>query len=101
MSDGKRLLVHVRWADAWADGDPGWRHLEEIEDEGEYLVDTVGWLLHVGDGGQTGHVTVAQSIGERDDAVDHVINIPLGMVRTISVCRGKQVDLAKVMPPAP
>lgn len=80
--ESRRPMVLVEWADAYADENT-WRFIEDIEDEGDYTVTTIGWLLEVGDGGQTGHVSVAQSIGIRDDAVDHIINIPQGMVRKL------------------
>lgn len=75
--DGVMLLVV--WADAHGDGD-GWTSLEEIDDDGEYLVRSVGFLLSVEHGGKDGHVTLAQSLTP-DDMVDHLIHIPVGMVR--------------------
>lgn len=73
-------MVFVLWADAYANEEGSWVFLNSIKDEGEYLVRTVGWLLEPGSGGQTGHVSVAQSYG-KDGVADHILNIPNGMVR--------------------
>jgi hypothetical protein len=81
MSDTPRDMVLVVWADAHAEDTSGWAFLGDIPDRGEYVVESVGWLLPVGHGGQTGHISVAQSLTQRDDAVDHIVHIPTGMVR--------------------
>lgn len=78
-----RKMVQVLWADAHANEDGAWVYLKSVKDEGEYIVESIGWLLEVGDGGQSGHVTIAQSIGVRDNVADHIINIPNGMVRSL------------------
>lgn len=72
----------VRWADAHA-GTEHWTPLDELEDDGEYLVESVGWLLPVDEGGKPDHVTLVQSVTP-DEHVDHVIHIPVSMVRTIA-----------------
>lgn len=82
-------MVLIVWADAHATSDDSWVFIEDVEDVPEYLVRTVGHLLPAADG--TKHLTVGQSHAIREDAVDHVIRIPLGMVREI-------VRLAPVMP---
>lgn len=71
----------VRWADAHAGADH-WTPLGEMDDDGEYIVQSVGFLVPVDEGGKPDHVTLVQSITP-DDHVDHVIHIPVGMVRTI------------------
>ena len=76
-----RDMVLVKWADAHSP-ESGWTFLSHLEDTGEFIVETMGWLLTEDDGGKTDHITVAQSIGP-DDAADHIIHIPKGMVRKI------------------
>lgn len=77
-------VVLVRWADAHA-GVEHWHALSDLEDDGEYIVQTVGWLIPADEGGKNGHVTLAQS-WTMDEQVDHVIHIPVAMVRSMSVC---------------
>lgn len=77
-----RDMVLVSWADAHSP-ESGWTFVTHLEDTGEFIVETIGWLLTEDDGGKTGHITVAQSIGP-DDAADHIIHIPVGMVRKIT-----------------
>lgn len=77
-----RKIVLVTWADAHADQEGSWVHLPDIEDKGEYIVTSVGIVLEVGDGGQTGHLSIAQTVAP-DDFADHIINIPNGMIRTL------------------
>ena len=77
-------LVLVRWADAHS-GIGHWHELEETaEDDTEYLVQSVGWLIPTDKGGKQGHVTLAQSLTP-DDMVDHILHIPKGMVRKMTV----------------
>lgn len=78
-------MALVIWADAHATDDESWVFIDDIEDAPEYLVHTVGHLLPAADG--TKHLTVAQSYAILEDAVDHVIRIPLGMVRKIVYLR--------------
>lgn len=74
-------LVAVTWADAHA----GPEHWEELEhDNNEYLCLTVGILVDAEHGGKRDHVTVAQS-QTPDDLFDHVLFIPVGMVRDIKI----------------
>ena len=74
--------VVVHWADAHA-GTEHWTPVEELDDDGEYIVASVGWLLPVDEGGKPDHVTLVQSLTV-DDHVDHVLHIPVSMVRTIA-----------------
>lgn len=71
--------VLVIWADAHADLET-WTHPDDIEDSGEYLVKSIGWQLPTGDGGKADHLTICQS-QTPDGDVDHVLHIPIGMVR--------------------
>ena len=88
-------MLRVEWADAHA-GEDSWIHISDIDDIGEYLVISVGQLLLPGDGGQTGHISLALSIG-KDDCVDGIINIPFGMIRAISVLDGASVSLDSLL----
>ena len=71
-------------------------HISDIDDIGEYIVVSVGQLLVPGDGGQSGHISLALSIG-KDDCVDGIINIPFGMVRSVSLLDGSHVSLDHIM----
>jgi hypothetical protein len=71
--------ILVVWADAHADLET-WTHPDEIEDTGEYLVRSIGWQLPAGEGGKQDHLTICQS-QTPDGDVDHVLHIPIGMVR--------------------
>jgi len=88
-------MLRVEWADAHA-GEDSWVHISDIEDIGEYVVTSVGLLLLPGDGGQTGHISLALSIG-KDDCVDGIINIPFGMVRSVYLLDGSVVPLDQVL----
>lgn len=87
MSDETRQQVIVYWADAHADGEGSWTPLAELTDNGEYIVESVGFLLTASDGGKAGHVSLAQSITP-DDMADHIIHIPQGMVRSMQILEG-------------
>lgn len=90
-----REMLRVEWVDAHA-GEETWIHVDDIEDIGDYVVVSVGQLLKPGDGGQTGHVSLALSIG-KDDCVDGIINIPLGMVKSIAVLDGDPTNIDHVL----
>lgn len=79
-----RKVVQIVWADAHANEEGSWVFIPDIEDKGEYLVTSVGMMLEPGDGGQSGHITITQSIGP-DEFADHIINIPNGMIRSVKV----------------
>jgi hypothetical protein len=57
-------------------------YAQDIEDTGEYIVQSLGWMLTEDNGAFKEHISIAQSWGA-DDAIDHIINIPKGMVRSI------------------
>lgn len=67
----------VEWDDAHADRSGGWVLPADIEFT-PYRVTTVGYRLEVDDC----HVSIVQSVGD-DGACDHVIHVPLGMVRSV------------------
>jgi len=75
-------MVLVKWADAHAYEGGAWVYAQDIEDTGEYIVQSVGWLLTEDNGAFKNHMSIAQSWGA-DDAIDHIINIPTGMVRSV------------------
>lgn len=76
-------IVLIKWADACGE-EPGWIALDALEDDGETIVTTVGFLIPADDpGGKQNHVTVMQSHHE-GEAI-HVFHIPVGMVRSMSV----------------
>lgn len=82
MSEKIRLQpVLITWADAHAH-EGSWVYINDIEDTGEYLVTSVGWLLPPGEGGFSNHASIAQSHGP-DNAIDHIIHIPTGMIRSV------------------
>ncbi len=72
-------IVLIEWADACG-GDPGWLTLEEIEDDGETLVQSVGFLVPPDEpGGKKDHITLLQTFHEGDGI--NLFHIPVGMVR--------------------
>lgn len=83
-------VVQVIWADAHAGDNDSWVPVEELQEEGsEYIVTSVGWLIV---GAKDKHVTIAQS-HTQDDQVDHVLHIPEGMVRRLTVLHALPVTL--------
>jgi len=75
-------MVLVKWADAHAYEGGAWVYAQDIEDTGEYIVQSLGWMLTEDNGAFKEQISIAQSWGA-DDAIDHIINIPKGMVRSI------------------
>lgn len=76
-------IALVYWADATT-GDPGWVTLDTVEEEGETLVMSVGFLIPVdAPGGRADHITLLQSHHDGDGI--GLFYIPSGMVRKISV----------------
>lgn len=71
-------VSEIYWADAHA-GEGRWGDLEET-DSGEHIVRSCGFLIEEENGGKKLHVTIAQSFTP-DGFYDHVIYIPVGMVR--------------------
>lgn len=92
-----RTIVYIQWADTHL-SEPGWLELNNIEDDGECLVDTVGFLMPLGEpGSKTDHVTVWQTLC--DDEGIHAIHIPVGMVRQIKTINlDHQIDFYPVTP---
>lgn len=76
-------IVLVEWADAHL-SEGGWITLAEYEDEGEVMVESVGFLVPVGEAGsKKEHVTLWQTMSEGD--VIHAMHIPVAMVRKMKI----------------
>lgn len=84
MTTTQTEIVLVEWADAHA-GPGHWSDLDE--DTGEHIVRTSGFLITEEMGGKKLHLTIAQS-QTPDGFYDHVIYIPTGMIRTVSILSG-------------
>ena len=84
LTQNDASIVEIYWADAHA-GEGRWSDLEET-DSGEHIVRTCGYKIDEQHGGKKLHVTIAQSFTP-DGFYDHVIYIPVGMVRTTIVMR--------------
>lgn len=83
MTMTNKTIVYIQWADTHM-SESGWIDLDDFKDEGEMLVDTVGYLIPVGEpGSKDQHVTVWQTLC-RNEGI-HAIHIPVGMVRQIKV----------------
>jgi hypothetical protein len=74
-------VVLVTWHDAHS-GAESWINIKDLDTE-PAEVQSVGFLLATSDGGKPDHVTLYQSCNE--DSVDHVLHIPVMMVRTMKV----------------
>jgi len=77
-------IVFIEWADAHQ-GTDGWTSIEDLEDDGERIIHTVGFLLPVDEGGKDDHVTIVQSFDVQQEMVDNVVHVPSSMVRTMRV----------------
>lgn len=73
--------VLVTWHDAHS-GAESWINIKDLDTE-PAEVQSVGFLLVTTDGGKPDHVTLYQSRNE--ESVDHVLHIPVGMVKNIKV----------------
>ena len=81
-------VVLVTWHDAHS-GAESWINIKDLDtDPAE--VQSVGFLLATGDGGKPDHVTLYQSRNE--DSVDHVLHIPVGMVKHIKVLMDVEIN---------
>lgn len=83
MTTCNRSVVLIRWKDAHA-GEGGWLEMDDYDDDGLAVVETVGFLIPADEpGGKAHHVTVWQSISE-DDGI-HPFHIPVEMVLEMTV----------------
>ena len=78
-------IVLLVWNDAHAGDNETWTPIEDIEDGGYYVVQSVGWLVP---DAKAGHVTIAQSLTP-DDQIDHLLHVPSGMVNRMTVLNCK------------
>jgi hypothetical protein len=86
MTLTNRTVVYIQWADTHL-SEGGWLDMQSYEDDGECLVDTVGFLIPIGEpGSKDKHVTVWQTICKEEGI--HAIHIPVAMVRDM-----KAIDL--------
>ncbi len=78
-----RTVVWIKWADAHT-SESGWLQLSDLCDDGETIVDTVGFLVSADeDSYKKNHVTVWQTVCE-GEAI-HAMHIPTGMIRSMIV----------------
>ena len=89
--DKNEEVVTVCWIDAHAGDEGGWHGLDP-EDQDEYINRTVGFLIPASEGGKLNHVSIAQSISQ-EGLYDHVIHIPLIMVKTMAFMKPWTKDL--------
>jgi len=81
-------VVLVTWHDAHS-GAESWINIKDLDtDPAE--VQSVGFLLATTDGGKPDHITLYQSRNE--DSVDHVLHIPVGMVKHIKVLMDIEIN---------
>jgi hypothetical protein len=73
-------MVLVTWHDAHA-GSENWVHVDDLDDDGAYVVQSVGWLM---EGMKRGHVTISQS-STQCGHVDAVLHVPLKMVKSVQL----------------
>jgi hypothetical protein len=76
-----RTLLLVEWADAH-DGTETWTAIDDLVDDGEVIITSIGIQLDEDNGGKKGHVALAQSID--GDHVDNVLYVPVGMIRKMT-----------------
>jgi hypothetical protein len=74
-------LLLVEWADAH-DGTETWTAIEDLTDDGEVIITSVGIQLDEDNGGKKGHIALAQSMD--GDHVDNVLYVPVGMIRKMT-----------------
>lgn len=74
-------FVLLEWADAH-DGTTTWTAIEDLVDDGEVIITSIGIRLEENEGGKKGHVALAQSID--GDHADNVLYVPVGMIRKMT-----------------
>ena len=82
-------VVFVTWHDAHS-GAESWINIKDLDTE-PAEVQSVGFLLATSDGGKPDHITLYQSRNE--ESVDHVLHIPVGMVKTIKVLMDMEIKI--------
>ena len=82
-------VVLVTWHDAHS-GAESWINIKDLDtDPAE--VQSVGFVLATSDGGKPDHITLYQSRNE--ESVDHVLHIPVGMVKNIKVLMDLEIKI--------
>ena len=81
-------VVLVTWHDAHS-GAESWINIKDLDIE-PAEVQSVGFLLATTDGGKPDHITLYQSRNE--DAIDHVLHIPVKMVVSIKVLMDLEIN---------
>ena len=79
--------VLVIWHDAHS-GSESWINIKDLDTE-PAEVKSVGFMLAPADGGKPDHITLYQSRNE--DSLDHVLHIPVGMVKSIELLMGLEI----------
>jgi hypothetical protein len=74
-------LVLVIWHDAHS-GSGTWEYLNDLEDDGPYVVRSVGYLIDAKKHGKNKHTSIGQSLSEVD-CLDSILHIPNAMVQKI------------------
>ena len=74
-------VLLVTWHDAHS-GAESWIDIKDL-DQGPAVVQSVGFVLPILEGGKPDHVTLYQSFNE--ESIDHVLHIPVGMIKNIKV----------------
>ncbi len=83
-------ILLVEWADAH-DGTDTWTAIEDLKDDGEVIITSIGFRLDEEHGGKKDHIALAQSLD--GDHVDNVLYIPVGMVRKMTAVEFGGVEL--------
>ena len=86
-------VLYARWIDAHALVD-SWCPIADIDDLAPRNIETVGFHI---DGLKPGHLVLAQSADADIASVDHVIAIPVAMLRqVVDLTMGVEYDLSKL-----
>lgn len=91
LMDKTEEIIMVQWIDAHAGDEGGWHGLDP-DDKDDYINRTVGFLIPTAEGGKPNHVTIGQSISQ-EGLFDHVIHIPLIMVKSMTFYQPWTKDL--------
>ena len=82
----KQQLIHIVWHDAHSVSET-WATKHDI-DAGPCIVSSVGWLIP---GAKHEHVVIAQSRILEQDHFDHILAIPVGMIKQINRLKGTRI----------
>lgn len=82
----KQQLIHIVWHDAHSVSET-WATKQDI-DAGPCIVSSVGWLIP---GAKDEHVVIAQSRILEQDHFDHILAIPVGMIKQINRLKGTRI----------